>query len=236
MGPQGLVANAARACSCPAAVFGGSASSRRSVATVAGAADRTDTPSLTLPGVGCAASLAASRATGGGASAFRARSCRFDAGGLAGGAAGSAFGAAGAGVVLCGDTSCCCTGAGAGLTVTFVGRGTATQIATAVAAAAAGTAQASHHLGVAFRLWHRNRRTRPAHRAERAPDNGRIRRHAIAHLRARRPRDRRRTTPQAFPRRDSSRAPSHRRTIIPRFLASPRYAGAGEGRARPDPG
>src|SRR5262245_4098662 len=55
----------------------------------------------------------------------------------------------------------------------------------------------------------------------RAPDNGRTRRRATGRPRARHPRGRRRTTPQAFPRRDSSRASSHRRTIILRFLASP---------------
>src|SRR4029434_7003397 len=61
----------------------------------------------------------------------------------------------------------------------------------------------------------------------RAPDNGHNPQHAIARLRARRPRGCHRTTLPTFPRRDSSRAPSHRRTIVLRFLAvlpTPRYA------------
>src|SRR4029453_4095438 len=59
------------------------------------------------------------------------------------------------------------------------------------------------------------------------PDNGRNPQHALARPRARRPRGCHRTRPPAFPRRDSSRASSHRRTIVPRFLAvlpTPRYA------------
>src|SRR4029078_10504537 len=52
------------------------------------------------------------------------------------------------------------------------------------------------------------------------PDSGRSPRRASAPPRALRPRGAHRTTPPVFPRRDSSRAPSHRRTIIPRFLAA----------------
>src|SRR5262245_995212 len=54
---------------------------------------------------------------------------------------------------------------------------------------------------------------------QRVPDNGRNPQHAIARPRARRPIGCHRARPPPFPRRDSSLASSHRRTIIPRFLA-----------------
>ncbi len=142
IGPQGLLANASRACSCPTMASCRSVCSRRSAAAVgAGAAARTDSVSLTLPAACFVASFSDGGGVAGGVAAASADRARSRSAGVA------ALGGGTAGVASAGASFFSNVDAGDEFTATLVERGTATQIATAVAAAAAGTAQASHHFG-----------------------------------------------------------------------------------------